>query len=154
MIVPIMEWFMWQLKPLVYGNYLHYQLLWAQCEREWYHCYRAGKYTQELERQEYLRGSTRLLSKSWSWKFAFLHRNWQQRDFIWVSIMTAATLVVSFCEALPFWTILYFLVLRVLRSSGYLRTCSTFCMNCAIPKGGVLAGISTPYVLLLLIHYI
>lgn len=82
----------------------------------------------ELERQEWLSESIRLLSKSWSWKFVFLHRNWQQRDFIWVSVMTAATLVVSFCVALLFWTILYVLVLKVLLNSRYLRSCSAFCM--------------------------
>lgn len=153
MMVPIMEWFRWQLKLVVYGNYLSYQRLCAQVwEKAQYLCYRAGKYTQELEGQQCLIESKRLLSRSWPWKFVFLHRNQQQRDFIKISVMTAAMLVVSFCEALPFWTIPCFLVPKVLLNSGYLRSCSAFCMNCAIPRGEELADISTPYVLLLLIH--
>lgn len=58
--------------------------------------------THEFERRECLRGSMRLLSKCWPGMFVFLHRNRQQRDFIWVSVMTAVMLVVSFCEALLF----------------------------------------------------
>lgn len=150
MIFQIMEWFMWHLKPSVFGNYLHYRLVGASVRERVIPLLKSReKYTGIGET-----GMAKRVHKVIIQILVF-------KVYISSQKLTAKRFHMSFyydsCYACGF--ILWSLV--ILNNTFYFSSESftqqwifkdLFSFLYAIPRGEVLAGVSTLYVFLLLIH--